>query len=37
MKITVGRNASVGSHTITVTAAGGGKTQTTAVTLNVIR
>jgi subtilase family serine protease len=37
MKITIGRSASVGSHTITVTATGGGKTQTTAVTLNVIR
>jgi len=35
MKVTVGRNASIGNHTITITAKGGGITHTTTVTLTV--
>jgi subtilase family serine protease len=35
MTIRVGRNASIGTHTITIKATSGGTTQTTAVTLNV--
>jgi kumamolisin len=37
MAVTVGRRASIGSHTITITASGGGKTAKTTVTLNVTR
>jgi hypothetical protein len=37
MTVKVGRNASIGNHTITIKATGGGKTQPTTVTLNVIR
>jgi hypothetical protein len=37
MQVTVGRNASLGTRTITITAKGGGITQTTAVTLTVTR
>jgi subtilase family serine protease len=37
MTVKVGRNASIGNHTITIKATGGGTTQTTAVTLNVTR
>jgi subtilase family serine protease len=37
MTVRVGRSASIGSHTITVTATGGGITHTTTVTLNIIR
>ncbi|MCU1249811.1 MAG: hypothetical protein JWQ49_2840 [Edaphobacter sp.] len=37
MTVKVGRNASIGNHTITIKATGGGKTQTAAVTLNVTR
>jgi uncharacterized membrane protein len=37
MTVRVGRNASIGNHTITIKAKGGGTTQTTAVTLNVTR
>jgi len=37
MKVTVGRNASTGNHTITITATGGGITHTTTVTLDVVR
>jgi kumamolisin len=37
MTVYVGRNASLGNHTITIKATGGGKTQITKVTLNVTR
>jgi len=37
MTINVGRRASIGNHTITIRAAGGGETQRTTVTLNVTR
>jgi subtilase family serine protease len=37
MTVRVGRNASIGNHTVTIKATGGGKTQTTAVTLNITR
>jgi hypothetical protein len=37
MTVNVGRRASIGNHTITITAAGGGKTQRTTVTLSVTR
>jgi kumamolisin len=37
MRIQVGRNASLGNHTITVTASGGGITHMTAVTLTITR
>jgi subtilase family serine protease len=37
MTIRAGRNASMGNRTITITATGGGKTQTTTVILDVIR
>ena len=37
MKVTVGSRASVGNHTITITAKGGGITHTTTVTLTVVR
>ncbi|HEY1994746.1 MAG TPA: protease pro-enzyme activation domain-containing protein [Edaphobacter sp.] len=37
MTVNVGRKASIGNHTITITAAGGAMTQRTTVTLNVTR
>jgi hypothetical protein len=37
MTVKVGRKASIGNHTITIKATGGGKIQTAAVTLNVTR
>jgi hypothetical protein len=37
MTVKAGRNASIGNYTITIKATGGGKTQTTAITLNVTR
>jgi kumamolisin len=37
MTVTVGRNAALGNHTITVTASGGGITHTTTVSLTVTR
>jgi subtilase family serine protease len=37
MTVKVGRNSSTGNHAITITAKGGGKTETTTVTLDVIR
>jgi hypothetical protein len=37
MTVTVGRNAALGNHTITITAKGGGITHTTTVTLTVTR
>jgi hypothetical protein len=37
MKITVGRNASTGDHTITVTGTSGSTEHTATVTLDVIR
>ena len=36
MKVTVGRNARLGNHTITITGTGGGVTHTTTVTLDVL-
>ncbi|MGA7623640.1 MAG: S53 family serine peptidase [Candidatus Acidiferrales bacterium] len=36
MKVTVGRNARVGNHTVTITGTGGGVTHTTTVTLDVL-
>ncbi|MGA7922239.1 MAG: S53 family serine peptidase [Candidatus Acidiferrales bacterium] len=36
MKVTVGRNARVGNHAITITGTGGGVTHTTTVTLDVL-
>jgi subtilase family serine protease len=37
MTVKVGRNGSTGNHTITITATGGGKTEKTTVTLDVVR
>jgi hypothetical protein len=37
MTVRVGRNASTGNHTITITATGGGITHPTTVTLDVVR
>jgi hypothetical protein len=37
MTVKVGRNASIGNHSITIKATGGGKTQKTTVTLNVTK
>lgn len=37
MTVHAARNASIGSHTITITASGGGVTHTTKVTLNIVR
>jgi len=37
MTVKVGRNGSAGNHTITITATGGGKTEKTTVTLDVVR
>jgi kumamolisin len=37
MTVYVGRNASIGNHTITIKATGGARTQTTTVNLNVTR
>jgi hypothetical protein len=37
LTVTVGKRAAIGSHTITITASGGGKTAKTTVTLNVTR
>jgi hypothetical protein len=37
MNVAVGRKASLGTHTVTITAKGGGITHTTTLTVNVTR